>query len=468
MLDVDETIEAFRAGRFDFNCKRMVLTQRRDGGEVYEGPGYLRQNSAGSLVFKIYVTQHNAIPLGHLNALAGIKARELHGDELFYDLEAFGQNGTRWTAARIMPSPHWDLTDSSVIVDGEMQSTIAYLDKHQSRHYLRLHFFEEYDVPLNGWSDVKEHGRSYRVRDRATFDACGSSFEVRQRPGSGDTTVEATSETPFPVAFNLRIQEAVQYITAKTAFWRARLESEGDKLHLELASPSRKSPKTFIHPPIWSRSTDFLLNGWRLFTKYLEYVIATTRGTFWNPVAYHLYNARETAGGSLDATAVGLSVAVEALVDLIIVTEDENKTRQLALLQDRMREWIKEQSDLSDVANRATGLINAMGNKRPQDTLYTLADIGGVEKGYIAAWVHLRNKHVHPKLQDLGKSDRSDYQRIIDNIHRVEVLLWQLTFHLIAYDGPFTDYGAESIHTYLTKQYPLKINGVLALPAPPT
>jgi hypothetical protein len=293
-------------------------------------------------------------------------------------------------------------------------------------------------------------------RDCAEFEACGSKFEVRKRDGSGDTIVEAISESPFPTAFNLRIQEALQYITGKTAIWRARLESAGEQLHLELASPWRKSPRTQFRPPISPISIDFHQHGWRLFAKYLAYMVAST-GTYWNPVAYHLNNACEATAGALDAWAVGVSVAVEAVASLISIEGDKEKGAQVRLLQDQMRKWFAEQSDLQDLARRVNGQIDAMSNKRVQDILYALAATGHVEEDYVEAWAYLRNRQVHPTIKDLKKPDQVDYQKLIDHIHRVEVLLRQLTFYLIGYEGPFTDYGVHGDQAFPSKQYPLKV-----------
>ncbi|MBI3705144.1 MAG: hypothetical protein HY244_15165 [Rhizobiales bacterium] len=205
MFDIEETIEAFRRGVLDLDCKRMVLSQHKKGGEHFEGQGYIRQSPDGALTFKVYVTQHNSEPFGHLKALLSIKAGQLHNDEIFYDLDATGHDGTQWTATCILPAPHWDATDMSVLVNGQVQSITAHLDMPQERHYLRLHFFEEYEVPLRHFSETERHGSPYMVRDRAEFEACGAKLEVRKRDGSGDTIIEATSETAFPVAFNLRV-----------------------------------------------------------------------------------------------------------------------------------------------------------------------------------------------------------------------------------------------------------------------
>jgi len=271
-MDIDETIDAFRRGALDLDCKKIVLSQHKEGGERFEGQGYIRQELDGTLIFKLYVTKsENAKPLGHVEAQLNAVAGKLHADDMFYDLEAVGRDGTHWTAVRILPAINWDMSDRSVLANGQMQSIIASLDLPQRHHYLRLH----------------------------------------------DTVIEVTSDAAFSTAFHLRIEEALQYITGKPAIWRVRLESEGTTLVLELASRWRKSGRTQFRPPISPVSTHFHQDGWTLFACYLTYVVANTEDTHWNPVAYHLYNACEATANSLDAWAVGISVAAEAVVGLI-------------------------------------------------------------------------------------------------------------------------------------------------------
>jgi hypothetical protein len=108
MFELEETIDSFRRGVLEFDCKRMVLSQRKEDGERFEGQGYIRQSPDGTLAFRIYVTKHNAKPLRHLEALLGTKAGEFHSDDAFYELDATGSDGTRWAATRIMPAPNWD------------------------------------------------------------------------------------------------------------------------------------------------------------------------------------------------------------------------------------------------------------------------------------------------------------------------------------------------------------------------
>jgi hypothetical protein len=453
MLHIDETIDTFRRGVIDLDCKRMVLSQHKENGPRFEGQGNIRQNQDGALAFKLYVGKYENIdPIRYFDAELNAVPGKIYADDRFYDLEAVGHDGTCWTAARILVKFKWNLTDGSVLINGGMQWIRTTLDySPQPHHYLRLHFFEEYKVPVHLMSRMEEHGAAYLVRDRATFEACGSKFEVQMRPGSGDTVIEVTSNAAFPAAFHLRIQEALQYITAKTAIWRARLESETNKFTLELASPQRKSGRTQLGPPITPGCTEFLEHGWKLFGCYLAYVVEKTKGAQWNPVAYHFHNACEATANSVDAWALGVSVAAEAVASLIKLPSGDIKAERIKLFQARMHECLR--TDFSDLISRVKGYIDGMSNKRPQDTMHALASTGHIEGAYIKDWTSLRNRQAHPKLKNLKEPNPVDNQELLDRIHRVEVLLRQLTFYLIGYKGPYTDYGTEN---FLIKQYPLR------------
>jgi hypothetical protein len=232
----------------------------------------------------------------------------------------------------------------------------------------------------------------------------------------------------------------------------------GDKLHVELLSPWRKSSRTQLDPPFSRASIDFHKYGWNLFGTYLAYVTAHTEGPHWNPIAYHLYNACEASAGSVDAWAVGVSIAVEAVAHLVQLPIDDAQAKRVARFQERMRKFVDAHADLEDdLVRRMNGLIGSMGNRRPQDILHALVKTGHVDEEYVDAWDDLRNRHVHPKPKDLKQPQGVDYQELLDRIHRVEVVLRQLTFYLIGYEGPYTDYGASN---FPSKDYPSTPPGV--------
>src|SRR5271168_690847 len=114
MLDINKAIDDFRRGTLDLDCKQMVLVQRKEGGERFEGQGYIRQLDDGTLCFKIYVVKHNAKPFSLIGA-------RFDTDDMLFDLHATAHDGTLWTAVRIAPVPNWDAT-VSVLVQGQMRS----------------------------------------------------------------------------------------------------------------------------------------------------------------------------------------------------------------------------------------------------------------------------------------------------------------------------------------------------------
>lgn len=118
-----------------------------------------------------------------------------------------------------------------------------------------------------------------------------------------------------------------------------------------------------------------------------------------------------------------------------------------------MLSWLEEQPCLSEnVKSRARGLIGVSGSKGVKKTLRELSEKGYVDKDNVDAWDKLRNRHVHPKLADLRVPDQAEYQELFRRLQRVGMLLHQLTFYLIGYEGPFTEYSKHGA----TRQYPLQ------------
>ena len=154
-------------------------------------------------------------------------------------------------------------------------------------------------------------------------------------------------------------------------------------------------------------------------------------------LAYHLHNARELSANSIDARAVGCSVAVEALARLGPFRQDYQMKKSMAAFQTELKKVLLELNVSPDIKSRITGWIDSLSEVRVPDRLHALAVDGYVEREYIRAWTGLRNRHVHPKISDLKKPSQDDSQQLIDLIRKVEVLLNQLTFYLIEYKVTF-------------------------------
>jgi hypothetical protein len=79
LFDIDETIDAFRRGTLDFDRSVGPTEERR---RALRGPRILRQSTDGTLVCKIYVTQHNAKPFGHTSRRSSAPAANVLLDRL--------------------------------------------------------------------------------------------------------------------------------------------------------------------------------------------------------------------------------------------------------------------------------------------------------------------------------------------------------------------------------------------------
>lgn len=452
-MNIEDSIETFRKRSFEVDCPTMVLRQRKENGEVCQGSGYIKQAADGSLTYKLYVASSiNSSPFRQLEIYINVRPGKLFEDEDYYDLTATTIDGTTWTATRFFPTFSSDVEAGTKLSYGVLGTIRAELPNPNRGNYQRLHFFEEYELPLHLMSETDRNGNKYYILDRCEFDIGDLKFEVRKREGSGDTVMEVTSEASIPRSFHLRAQEALQYITGKTITWRARVEVSPDAFVLELTSSSRKATETSLKAPISHGTTDFREHGWKLFGLFLTYVITQTDGTHWNPVAYHLHNARESTANSIDAGAIGVSVALEAIASLAAIDHGDDQIKRIERFKAHVCDHLSTQTEFADFAKRLDGMLSNWSKKRPQDTLHELAEKGFIQKNYIVSWTNLRNRHVHPTLADLEPPSPATYQRVLDDTYRVEVLLNQVIFHLIGYEGPFTDYGAEG---FPNKNYPL-------------
>jgi len=453
-MNIYEMIEDFRLGKLELDCKRIVLTQNKEGGERYEGKGYIKQDADGVVIFKLYATEHqNTTPHSQLSNYFSHLGK-IHPDETFFNLEAEAKGGATLRASRFFPSVSWDMhTGEPEFVRGQLQALTAQHNFPQKDYVLELHFFEEYEVPLHKWSTVEGSAGKHHVVDTAEFEACNSHFEVNVRDGSGRSVVHASSAQPFPQNFHWRIQEALQFITGRTANHRALVTCEPGLQKLELISPTKASLRPHFCPPIKHVSLEYRNHGWELFSAYLAYVAASSPVTLWNPLAYHLYNAREASANSIDSWAIGVSVALEAISSLVVLPEDPEKKAKTEQAVNLVKQYVSSESALIEVKDRLNGLLGMLEHPPgPRDKLKWLAAEGKAEKKYIQRWNDLRNAHVHPKLIDLQKPDAASFQTQLDRIHSVQVLLCQVTYHLIGYSGPFTDWAEEQ---YPDKQFPL-------------
>ncbi|MGA3301786.1 MAG: hypothetical protein ABSC72_00680 [Methylovirgula sp.] len=449
-MNFEEIIQNLKAGQLDFDCKKMSLVQPKGDGISFDGKGYIRLSDNKILSFKIYVTRFkNTDQFQYLRTVFGAAPGKLYSEKDFYELVAVAHDGMEWTAKNILPTCNWSV-EGEVVVEGTIASILTQRQTNATGGYLKVHFFDELEVPLTLLTKTESHGSEYYQRDRAKFSALGCEFEVRNR--SGELSIETSSSEQLPAFLYLRLQEALHYLVAKPVAWRARVERKDKLVHLEIASATPMSAGTKLAPPISRASPGFFEDGWRLFALYLEYVVRLSTETYWTPCTYHIHNACEASANSIDAWAVGVCVAVEGIANLLPNSFDAEQKARLAALQQSLRRFLSDHKEFSEFSSRMNGLISMLSAERVKDKLLRLGLTGHVDPEYVKSWGKLRNRQVHPKLTNLKKIAIEEVEELLNLIRQCEVLMWQITFYLIGYSGKFSDLGAAGLRS---KDYPL-------------
>jgi hypothetical protein len=430
---VDKIIEDFRQRKLQVDFLHMELVQKKEGADaiVYKGKGYIRQTEDDVLTFKLYADEaENTNMMASFNSWNDIVPGTLYDNSAYFTLRALATDGIHWGAEHVLPECDWLGGHDKPVVQGKLNSCVRGEAPKEPRG-LALHFFEKADVPC--------------LISEENFTAQGCAFQVKK--GEESFVVRARSDEALPEHFDTRVEETLRFLLAQSVVARVRMHGS----RLELHSGSRLTHGTRLGPPISRGSQAFMGNSWQLFDCYLGYILRETNGPYWNPCSNHLHNALEASANSMDAWAIGLGVAVEGVAGMISYSLPKEQKTKLKALQKFIVQQVNESETYKGSGSRIQGLVGGLTSIRAIDKMIWLAQQGGTDSAYVEAWKSLRNRGVHPTT---GKIDIAslDYQRYIDELHKVGVLLYHIVFHLIGYSGPYTDYGARG---FPAEDYPL-------------
>lgn len=440
-MNPDRIISNFKQRKLHIDFLELSLVQNKAGNEAiaYRGKGYVQQTADDVLVFKLYANETlNSDFVSSFNSLNGTKSGELYSDDSYFTLKGVASDGGVWRAEQVLPGRDWHNEHANPIVHGKL-SSITGGDWRSDPRYLSMHFFEKADVPM-------------LIRE-VKFTAANCEFHVES--GDDSFIVRATSDATLPEHFATRVEEALRFLLAQSVTPRAIVQPRG----IVLTSATLQSPIVRLGPPISRGSAAFHDKSWELFGTYLAYVIEKAKFENWHACTGYLHTAHEASANSLDAWAMGLGVAVEGLAGLIDIeqTDAENAQRmkeraRLKELQDFIVNQVSSHETLNTFTDRIRGLVGGLTSVRAIDRMKWLADHGGADPAHIDAWKKLRNRGVHPATKGDVDVASLDFQKMIDELHSVTVLLYHIVFHVIGYKGPHTDYATRN---FPAKNYPL-------------
>jgi hypothetical protein len=453
-LSGSELISAFRKGEFELDCIHMQLAQNKDEKPIVcSGRGYIRVAKDGRLEFKIYATDvTDTDAFAAFKSTMAVASGTIYASTDFYTLTAIDQFRNSWTADRILPDASWPGPVSLPIVEGRMdvlRTTSGQFSKPSKEHLLRLHFFDDGDVPYPNLNvEQTPEGQKLR-RDHARFAAAGCDFLVAK--GEAEFTVEAESDTEFRPHFETRIVEALQFLLARSLLPRILVRNESKRQSLELTSANPKSIRPHLHPPLAPGYQGYYDHAWNLFSRYLDYVLRSNDTMYWHSCSYHLHNACEASANSIDAWAIGVCLAVEGISSLVEVPQTKEEKKLKKDICKSLTEFIDAQHWDEKFTRRLKGLVGQLQSLRVIDRLEPLRALGSVDEAHVGAWSKLRNRQAHPKYSDLKNLDMREVQAMLDMISKTTVLMYLIVFHLIGYTGKYVDYGT---HRYPVRDYP--------------
>lgn len=431
----EELVDKMMDGLLRLTALDIELVQNvSNRPKSYRGQGMVVQAEDGTLELAFDASEVlNTNVVDAINSDFNVTPGQVLGPETYYRLTFTDEHGRRWSAERIRPSYNWRV-DGSVAVTARLArlATVTAATAPQGS-CLQIRFPGKMTLPILGNTG----------RYAGAFGTLAARVEEKW------TELELTSATSLPSGLDLRIQEALAFITASPALPACVCSSDNGQSRLELRSMGRKTKDTALPAPLSSGHVEFLDHGWALFDQYLQFVVAQAEPDHWHAVTYHVHNAVASSANSLDAWAVGISVAVEGLVYLVEIPENPGDKALIARLRGWLAQQMQSHTEFAALSARVDGRLNGMGTPSIKDRLHHLAQANIVTADYARAWGRLRNTHVHPKPVDLSAVDRDQFQKTIDRLFKVTTLMYELVFHLIGYTGPYQDFGSTGfrVHT---------------------
>ncbi len=438
-----EEIDHYLARGFSIDCPHMSL--RQDVGtspDVYEGPGSIYQTPEGELAFKFYGgTKANFRALDRLVGSGAPTVGQIIPQDQYFRLEATSMRGERWFGERILPDVNQGVGGDQVITGRLYELTKRVNDPRggAEKAHMSLSFADDFDFPGNTPRSTKTFLRDEQISfsgdwSSAVFEAEGLQFAVHKHRGTVLLLVSSKGEV-LPADLDMRICEALEFTLFVPARWVVREASENGRYASTLRPFPKTNAKQSAHPPIKFNSAPLETAPWKLFAKYLEYVLRHSEPRR-HPLSEDVHDVVTGDAGSLDFGLLALSVSVEGALTIgfpNLATPEDGLLEQISAAEN-----LVSLSELeSSFKKRLKGSLAAMRAPRAKDKLHALVGLGLIRKELADCWTSIRNSTVH--ASDIDPAEISDlYRRYQSTL----TLFNELVMLIVGYTGEYTDYSA--------------------------
>lgn len=440
-MTFEETIDAHAHGSLNIDFLSIALEQRRENNpERLAGPGSARQSNDGVIELKCFASgAADDTAFEALGRDTNRKSGQIYKNEDYYDCAAADLSGEVWRTGPTLITRDWSFPQHAGIVHARGVSLCRNAKVRVAQSTLRIHF-------------LKQEHREWRglVGADAAMRVAAFPFELLITAEEDDRiVVQATSAQPFPSGFERRLVEALQFVMAQTLHVSISDTTSGGERALVLHSPSSRFVARHTLPPL---ETTHRANRGHLFDllqRYLEYISSFPDHDIWHSCTNFLALSRDAAGLSLDAWAIGLSVAIEGAANFVNYTAPDMKAEH-----DSARKLIHKTLADANVSSRlqarVNGMLSQLDHIRPRDRLESLVASGRVLKDDLKNWTQLRNHSVHTREVSAQDFEIAKLQELLNQVQCAVRLLYSVIFHLIDYSGPYTDYAQH----FTEQRYP--------------
>lgn len=437
MLNSKE-IRSIAEGTFEIRCDSMRL--RKEGAletEGPSGPGYLRQLPTGGFSLLMFVMDQPPTMQQVLEPHR--QSGQLLEPEDYYRLHARGFGGRQWTATHLRPHFSRGASDTWIAEATVREIREEYdLTSQPKGSSLRMGYRGELDFPFHlviqaiEKARLDERDRTLRDslrREAAKLSALGCGFFVRH--DAGQLVVEVSSpKKRLPPRLEDRLNEALEFLLARRLKWAWLNRQEGRKLSGAVTGAPLDETRGRMPVPV---DVDKAEAAIALLEKYLSH-LGAHRGRGRPPLAMAVESVLLSAASPLDAHALDLAVAVEAILASEYADLGKPHERFESELQ-KVKSAIDGLEVSDEMKRRVGGSLRAMRQISAKSRLLELERSGVISREEVRAWDEIRHKAVHGRfIEDLD-------QKYLDHFFCLVMLMHRLIFNRIGYHGPYRDYS---------------------------
>lgn len=145
---------------------------------------------------------------------------------------------------------------------------------------------------------------------------------------------------------------------------------------------------------------------------------------------------------------LSLCTAAECLSEKVSIAEDDEEIEATKELVKKAQDIINKEIDpelYKEMNNRIIGCLNSVQNTQSaQNKMKKLKDNGYITESAYSTWKQIRPKLAHGS----GIFNTKEYDKYHYSIKLLYLLMYQLVFLLLGYDGMYTDYSTSSDSGY--------------------